>query len=88
MDVDPRLIQIGIELAPTFVNLFKTMFHAANPDEPVPTDAEILAASEATFSSEHAKNIDILKSHPAPPVPLDLDAAPGLEGGARPVGLA
>jgi hypothetical protein len=67
MGVDPRLLQIGIELAPTFIVLLRQMFTKANPTAPVPTDAELIATAEATFSSDHARNIEILRSHPAEP---------------------
>lgn len=65
VNIDPRLVEVGIENLPVIIATFRALFQKAHPNEPVPSDAEFVAAAEATFQSEHAKNIDILKSHPA-----------------------
>lgn len=64
ISVDPRLIQIAIESAPSVIALMKGLFHKANPNDPIPTDEEVIAAEHVAIEQSLARDADILRRHP------------------------
>ena len=63
--MDPALIALVIKELPDGIALIKSLFVKANPDAPVPTDAEVIAAYQSALASSLAKDADWLAQHPA-----------------------
>lgn len=58
------LIALAIQEAPGIIALLKDAFKRDNPDAPVPTDEEVIAAYESAFRSSLAKDEAWLAAHP------------------------
>jgi len=61
------LVLLALQQAPAIIALFKAAFRHAHPDDPVPTDAEVIAAYESAFASSLAKDEAWLAAHPKTP---------------------
>jgi len=57
------LVMLAIKEAPGIIRLLKEVFHREHPDEPHPTDEEVIAAFEAAFQSSLAKDEAWLRLH-------------------------
>lgn len=57
------LIAVAIQETPAVIALLKAAFSKAHPDQPPPTEAEIIAAYEAAFQSSLAKDDLWLSQH-------------------------
>jgi len=60
------LVLLAIKEAPAVFDLLRTRFQAANPGQPTPTDAEIIAAYQNAFVSSLAQDAQWLAQHPRP----------------------
>ncbi len=58
------LVTIAIQELPGVIALLKGLFASSNPNDPQPTDAEVIAAYQAACESSLAKDADWLKQHP------------------------
>lgn len=58
------LLLAALEETPTIIELFTTLFHSKNPDQPTPTSEEVMAALESAFESSRNKDEAWLKAHP------------------------
>ena len=58
------LIALIIQQLPGVIALVRSEFTAANPEAPVPTEAEIVAAYIHALASSLAKDEDWLRQHP------------------------
>jgi hypothetical protein len=67
MALDPRILTVGLELAPQLIGIFKDLFRKANPDAPALTDADAIAGLAAALTSSLAKDVAWLAQHPADP---------------------
>jgi hypothetical protein len=61
------LLALAIQEAPTMISALKDLFSKQNPDAPVPTDAEVIAAYNDAFASSLAKDEQWLAAHPETP---------------------
>lgn len=50
------LILLALQQTPAVIGYLKVLFTKAQPDGPVPTDAEVIAAFESAFASSLAKD--------------------------------
>jgi hypothetical protein len=66
MAIDPRLVQVAISVLPAAIAWLREQFASANPDAPVPTDAEVSAAYQSALASSLAKDTAWLEAHPEP----------------------
>ena len=62
--MNPLLIQLAIKEAPAIIVMLKRAFQRDHPDEPVPTDAEVIAAHEEAYRASKARNAAWLAAHP------------------------
>ena len=58
------LIALAIQEAPAAIALIKSLFAKSNPDAPVPTDEEVVAAWNSAFAASLAKDDAWLAAHP------------------------
>jgi hypothetical protein len=58
-----QLIAVAIKLTPEIIALIREIQKQSNPDSPVPTDAEVIAAYEAAFRSSLDKDARWLSVH-------------------------
>ena len=58
------LILLAIKELPTIISGLRAVFHRAHPDEPVPTDEEVIAAFNLAYRSSLAKDEAWLAAHP------------------------
>lgn len=58
------LILLAIKEAPSVIAFLKIQFAKANPEAPMPTDAEVITAYESAFASSIAKDDIWLATHP------------------------
>lgn len=58
-----NLTEVAIEAVPEVVALLKDLFKKKNPDAPVPTSQEVIAAYNAAFQSDKAQDEAYLASH-------------------------
>jgi hypothetical protein len=58
-----QLIAIAIKLTPQIIALIRDAQQRNNPNSPVPTDAEVIAAYEAAFRSSLDKDARWLEAH-------------------------
>ena len=63
----PALIAIAIQETPAVIAFLRDAFSKRHPDQPPPTDAEVIAAYEQAFQSSLAKDAAWLAAHPEPP---------------------
>lgn len=62
--ISEKLLNIAIDNLPTGIALLRTAFVKAHPNDPVPTEAELIAAEQEAISSSLAKDDRWLASHP------------------------
>ena len=62
--MNPALIQLAIQETPAIVAALKGLFAKQNPNEPAPTDAEVIAAYQSAFASSLARDDQWLATHP------------------------
>lgn len=60
-----QLVTLAMEEAPEVIAFLKDAFAKKNPDAPLPTDEEVIAAYQQAFASSIAKDDDWLAAHPA-----------------------
>lgn len=60
----PQLLAVVIQELPTAIALVRAMFVKANPDAPVPTSEEVLAAYHTAVATTLATDAAILAAHP------------------------
>jgi len=58
------LIQLALTEMPTIIAGFRALFAQHHPDEPQPTDAEVIAAFHRAFDDSLAKDVAWLAAHP------------------------
>jgi hypothetical protein len=58
------LILLAIQELPALIARFREIFAAQHPDEPVPSDAEVVAAYESAYQLSVAKDEAWLAAHP------------------------
>lgn len=59
----PPLIALAIQEAPGLIAAFRELFHRQHPEEPSPSDEQIMAAFEAAYQSSRAKDDAWLAAH-------------------------
>jgi len=59
------LLVLAIQETPAIIALLRDAFKKKNPDQPIPTDAEVVAAWGAAFLSSIAKDDAWLSAHPS-----------------------
>ena len=57
------LIALAIQEAPAIFDRLRALFHKSNPTDPLPTDAEVIAAYQAAFQSSIDKDNAWLSAH-------------------------
>lgn len=62
--MNPALIALAIQEAPQAIALLKGLFKQAHPNDPEPTDEEILAAWHTAFAASLAKDEAWQAAHP------------------------
>lgn len=60
------IIQVALTQLPDILRAFKDLFHAQHPTEPVPTDAEVIAAYQAALAASLAADAAWLAAHDDP----------------------
>ena len=67
---DPvQLVTIAIQELPAVISAFVSLFRSRNPDVPLPTSEQIIAAYQSAYLSSVAKDELWLAQHPdTPPV--------------------
>jgi len=64
MPLDPRILQVGLQLAPELISYFKSLFAKANPDAPGLTDDEAKAGLAIALTSSLAIDAGYQATHP------------------------
>jgi hypothetical protein len=59
------LLQLALQETPAIIAMLRQAFQKQNPDAPLPSDAEVIAAYESAFRSSLAKDAAWLAEHPA-----------------------
>jgi hypothetical protein len=57
------LITLAIQETPQIVDLLRSLFQKQQPDAPVPSEAEVMAAYQVAFTSTLAKDDFWLSTH-------------------------
>lgn len=65
--MNQQLLVLAIQQTPVVVGLLQALFKRHNVDEPVPTEAEVIAAFQSALQSSLAKDEAWLAAHPEPP---------------------
>lgn len=60
----PQLLAVVLQELPTAVALVRAVFAKTNPDVPVPTSEEVLAAYHTAVATTLATDAAILAAHP------------------------
>jgi len=58
------LVLLAIKEAPAIIATLKSLFAKQHPDQPVPTDEEVIAAYQSALASSLAKDDLWLSQHP------------------------
>ena len=58
------LLLVALQQAPALISLVRDVYVQANPGEPVPTDAEVIANLKRAFESSLARDEAWLAAHP------------------------
>jgi hypothetical protein len=61
--VNQALLQLAIQETPALIAGIKSLFAKDNPDEPLPTNDEVIAAFDSAFRSSLAKDEAWLAVH-------------------------
>lgn len=64
--MNPALITLAIQEAPAVIAALRSLFQKANPNAPLLTDAEVIAAYQVAFTSSLAKDDTWLATHRQP----------------------
>lgn len=59
-----NLVNIAIAETPAIIEFLKSAFAKAHPNDPAPTDADVIAAYQSAFASSIAKDDAWLAAHP------------------------
>lgn len=62
--VQTALTQLAIEELPAIIGYLKVAFAKRNPDAPVPTEAEVIAAYQSAYKSSIDKDDAWIAAHP------------------------
>jgi hypothetical protein len=62
--VNPALLAVALQQAPAIIAMLQKLFHKANPNEPEPTEAEVIAAYNLAFISSLARDDAWIAAHP------------------------
>lgn len=62
--MNEQLIALAIQFAPELISLLKDKFHKANPDAPMPSDEEVVAAYQEAFRASVDKDDRWVAAHP------------------------
>jgi len=62
--MNPALLTLIIQEIPAAVDLIKTLFAQQHPGEPIPTEAEIVAAYQSALQASLDKDQQWLSVHP------------------------
>lgn len=62
--MNPALANIAIAELPALISYLRVLFTKRHPEDPVPTEAEILAAYQTALTSSLAKDDQWLAVHP------------------------
>jgi hypothetical protein len=60
----PEILALIMKLLPASIAFFKSVFKVTNPNEPVPTDEQIIAAYQQALQSSLDKDQAWLDAHP------------------------
>lgn len=66
LEIDPRLLAVGVEEAPAIIDLIRQAFVRKHPGAQVPTSAEVIALFDRTYLGSLAIDDAILAAHPEP----------------------
>jgi hypothetical protein len=69
MPAKEQILAVVIKELPTLIGLAKLLFKRDNPEAPVPTDEEVIAAYQTALESSLAKDAAWLAAHPRQPAP-------------------
>ena len=58
------LLALAIRETPAILGYLKILFATQHPDQPLPSDEDVISAYEAAFSSSLAKDDQWLDQHP------------------------
>ncbi len=64
LTIDPRLLSVAITELPTVIDLLKSAFRRAHPDQPAPTSEEVIAAYQSALRTSLATDDAYLAAHP------------------------
>lgn len=59
-----NLVNVAIAETPAIIEFLKAAFAKAHPNDPSPTDADVIAAYQSAFASSIAKDDAWLAAHP------------------------
>lgn len=61
--MNPLLVAVIIDEMPALIDFAKSVFKRKNPDEPLPTNEEVIAAYKEAVAQTLAKDAAILAEH-------------------------
>lgn len=64
-EIDPRILAVAIQQAPAIIAGIRELFARDHPDDPQPSDEEVIGALESAFQSSLAVDDAWLASHPS-----------------------
>lgn len=68
IDLPQALVDVAVAELPAIIDFLKDAFAKKNPDAPVPTSEEVIAAYQAAFVADIADDEAYRAAHPDPPV--------------------